>query len=90
MKKYFFNILFSFVVALVAAVLVFLVGNDGASLKSAAVAGGVYSGISMAIAYNLGCMVNEDEGRFNGVRLLTMVLVGILGGILGGIMMGWY
>ncbi len=90
MKKYFFNILLTLAVALVAAVLTYLVGNEVASIKGAAVMSGVFCGCAVAVSYNLGCMVNEDEGRFNPIRFAVMVLVGILGGVLGGVMMGWY
>lgn len=89
MKNYFFNILLTAVVAIAAAVLTFLVGNESGSFIGAAIIGGVFTGVSTGVSYCLGCMTNEDEGKFNGTRLAVMLVSGTLAGILGGLMMGW-
>ena len=32
--------------------------------------------------------MNEDDGKFNGMRLLAMLIAGIVGGALGGGLIG--
>lgn len=83
--KYFFNISLTAIVALVSAVITFLIGRH----IGAAVFSGIYTGIVLACSYALGGMVNEDQERFNGKRLAIMAIAGLLGGLLGGLMMGW-
>lgn len=87
MRNYFFNILISLLVCAFVGVLTFLIGRDG-GVTAGAITAGAATGIVSSLAYCLGGFMNEDDGKFNGMRLLAMLIAGIVGGALGGGLIG--
>lgn len=84
--KHFFEIALTALVAVIAAVLGFLFSRD--SLIIGACFTGVACGLCIACSYTLGgMMLNDENGEFNGKRLLWMSIGGIVAGVLGGLMM---
>lgn len=86
MRNYFFNILISLLVCAFVGVLTFLIGREGAT--AGAITAGVATGIVSSLSYCFGGFMNEDDGKFNGMRLLAMLIAGIIGGALGGGLIG--
>lgn len=82
--NYFFNITLTAAIALISAIVTFLIGRH----TGAAVFSGIFTGIVTACAYALGGMVQEDGDKFNGKRLAIMLGSGVIGGLIGGLMMG--
>lgn len=87
MKNYFFNIFISAIVCFFAAALTFLVGNEG-GVTAGAITAGITYGLITSLAYCFGGMMQEDGGKFNGKRLLAMLISGVIGGTLGGLLIG--
>lgn len=87
MRNYFFNALISAIVCFAVGILGFLVGRDGGPTAGAMLAGSA-TGVVGALAYMFGGFMNEDDGKFNGTRLIVMLAAGILAGLFGGFIIG--
>lgn len=73
-------------VAVIAAVLGYLFSRD--NLVVGACFTGIACSLCVAVAYTLGgMMLNDENGAFNGKRLLWVLIGGIVAGIIGGLMM---
>ncbi len=86
MKEYFFNVLVMVIVCSLLAALTFLIGREG--VTAGAVTAGALYGVVGALAYCFGGMMNEDDGTFNGKRLLAMLIAGVVAGVAGGFLIG--
>lgn len=86
MKEYFFNVLVMALACALLAALTFLIGREGAT--AGAVTAGALYGVVGSLAYCFGGMMNEDDGTFNGKRLLAMLIAGVVAGVAGGFLIG--
>lgn len=86
--KYASSAIITFLCAMVAAILVNLIGSEANSMVAAAITGGVCVAVSTACSFVLGKVKQAKMYTSeNGAQLVTMLIVGVLSGILGGVMM---